>query len=145
MALVRAPAAAFEDCDVAPTRLSGVFEEEDERPKKLRIPKGALDGREERELPDISRALEAEKYDREKALEQQGLLHNRMGSGIAVWEPNDKRWDVRPPFGFSPFMPKFGGYCCYCAGRIFPGERGALYSRKLNSIAHATCQAGRDD
>jgi len=65
-------------------------------------------------------------------------------SGVAVWPADDARWKLRPPYGFRHYVLKWGGYCVYCAEKIEAGTS-ALYSRKLNSVAHVSCHAGFDE
>lgn len=86
---------------------------------------------------DISPSWEAEKADREKS---EGKVAAR---GQEVWRGDDPRWLMRPPYGFTPFTLRFGGACVYCAVHIVGGTR-ALYSRKIQSVAHVECHAGFD-
>lgn len=82
--------------------------------------------------------FEAEKGERAKA---QGIVVPE--SGVKVWEANDPRWLLKPPYGFQRYRLKWGGYCVYCATKI-PAGADELYSRKLNSVAHRECHADFD-
>ncbi len=60
-----------------------------------------------------------------------------------VWQGNDPRWSIRPPYLFVPYVLRFGGMCIYCGERI-PVGASALYSRKVQGVAHRECHAGFD-
>lgn len=66
-----------------------------------------------------------------------------VGLGVALWAADDPRWAMRPPYGFRPYVLKWGGPCVYCTEQIQAGEL-ALYSRKINSVAHQACHADFD-
>lgn len=61
-----------------------------------------------------------------------------------VWQPNDPRWNVKPPWGWlGPIHLKYANRCVYCGELMKVGER-AVYSKKISSVAHVECQAGVD-
>lgn len=66
-----------------------------------------------------------------------------LGTCEPVWKGDDPRWKLQPPYGFVPYVLRFGGPCVYCGFRIEPGER-ALYSHRIKSVAHNDCHAGFD-
>lgn len=89
------------------------------------------------------------RFDRLAEVEaQKGELAEERGIALRtsdepVWKPNDPRWLMRPPYGFVPFVTRFGGPCVYCGEKVGIGVW-ALYSKRLASIAHNECHAGFD-
>ncbi len=67
----------------------------------------------------------------------------KLTQGQAVWKGDDPRWDVKPPYGFVTYVLKYGGPCIYCGEAIKAGVV-ALYSRKVQGVAHQSCHAGYD-
>lgn len=87
---------------------------------------------------DIFPDFEAEKG--ERAQKEHGIA---VEMGKPVWPANDPRWLMKPPFLWVAYTLKWGGPCVYCAERIEAGTF-ALYSRRINSVAHRECHAGVD-
>lgn len=91
--------------------------------------------------------FEEQKREREVEAQQSGIMFakGRTSSQLSepVWPANDARWNVPKPWGFVPYRLKFGGRCVYCGDHI-PAGTLALYSRKIQSVAHVECRAGQD-
>lgn len=90
---------------------------------------------------ELSPSWEAEKADPSFPFQPASGVKKRAGT--EVWAPNDPRWKVPKPWGFISYVLKFGGLCVYCAEQIPAGTR-ALYSRKIQAVAHEACRAGED-
>ncbi len=86
---------------------------------------------------DMFHDFELEKAERAKSL---GVVPE---VSEAVWKADDPRWNVKPPYGWVSYTLRWGGPCVYCGDRIEAGTY-ALYSKKINSVAHRECHAGVD-
>jgi len=82
-------------------------------------------------------------FELEKAQRAEVAGIAKVTLGQAVWKSEDPRWNVKPPYGFISYVLKFGGYCIYC-GEHIPAGTSALYSRKVQGVAHASCHGGYD-
>ena len=82
-------------------------------------------------------------FELEKAHRAEGAGIVKVTQGQAVWKADDPRWNVKPPYGFVSYRLKYGGACIYCAEHI-PAGAFALYSKKVQGVAHASCHDGWD-
>ncbi len=78
---------------------------------------------------------------------EKGLRAQSLGVALEisepVWKADDPRWLMNPPYGFVPYTLRFGGLCVYCGYHIKVGTF-ALYSRRIQSVAHRECHADYD-
>lgn len=86
---------------------------------------------------DIFPDFEREKGERAEAL---GVVPELS---TPVWKADDPRWLLNPPYGFVSYTLRFGGSCVYCGEHIAAGTF-ALYSRRIQSVAHRECHANFD-